>query len=612
MAANDANGDALTYALSGTDAASFDIDLATGQLMTLDALDYETKSSYSVTVTASDSGGLSGLHRRNGDGHQRGRAGGGVPVDDAARGRHGGNCHLGDPDGMETDEVWQWARSMDGTTFMDIAEATMYTYSPVAMDEGYYLRAMVMYTDGHGSGKEAMGASANEVALGVTGSLSVDYPENDMGSVATYTASGFDANMTNWSVEGDDASAFSISSGGMLMFRQSPDYENPMDIGMDNMYMVTVKASDGTRMDTHDVMVEVTNVDEDGVVTLSGMNPVAGTMVTAMLEDPDGTVSGEMWQWAKSMDMDGTFMDIGGASTTYTPTFDDVDYYLRATVMYTDGHGSGKEAVGLSANKVLASGVSVTGLSSVDYEENGVGSVATYVASGLDADTATWSLVGVDEGDFDISGDGVLTFKESPNFENAVDMDTDNTYMVTVKANVGTYMDTLDVMVMVTDVDETPVITGDAAPNYAENGTNPVATYTATDPENATITWTLEGDDTALFQLSSGGVLTFGSAPDYENPTDTGMDNVYMVTIMASDGTNMDTHDVMVTVTDVDDAEAGDPLLAEYDGDGDGSINLEEARVAVGDYFAQPKGEKLSLADTRKVVGLYFAYKNRQ
>ena len=44
VAASDANGDALTYALSGTDAASFDIDPATGQLMTLAALDYETKS----------------------------------------------------------------------------------------------------------------------------------------------------------------------------------------------------------------------------------------------------------------------------------------------------------------------------------------------------------------------------------------------------------------------------------------------------------------------------------------------------------------------------------------------------------------------------------------
>ena len=59
MAANDANGETLTYALSGTDAASFDIDPGTGQLMTLAALDYETKFTYSVTVTASDSGGLS-------------------------------------------------------------------------------------------------------------------------------------------------------------------------------------------------------------------------------------------------------------------------------------------------------------------------------------------------------------------------------------------------------------------------------------------------------------------------------------------------------------------------------------------------------------------------
>ena len=59
VAANDANGDALTYALSGTDAASFDIHLDTGQLMTLVALDFETKATYSVTVTASDSGGLS-------------------------------------------------------------------------------------------------------------------------------------------------------------------------------------------------------------------------------------------------------------------------------------------------------------------------------------------------------------------------------------------------------------------------------------------------------------------------------------------------------------------------------------------------------------------------
>ena len=53
-------GDTLTYTLGGADAASFDIDPATGQLMTKAALDYEapadadTDNAYEVTVTASD------------------------------------------------------------------------------------------------------------------------------------------------------------------------------------------------------------------------------------------------------------------------------------------------------------------------------------------------------------------------------------------------------------------------------------------------------------------------------------------------------------------------------------------------------------------------------
>ena len=55
VAATDADvGDTLTYTLGGDDAALFDIDLATGQIMTKAALDFETKASYSVTVTASD------------------------------------------------------------------------------------------------------------------------------------------------------------------------------------------------------------------------------------------------------------------------------------------------------------------------------------------------------------------------------------------------------------------------------------------------------------------------------------------------------------------------------------------------------------------------------
>ena len=60
VVATDSSG-TVTYTLGGTDAASFDIDAATGQLETRAALDYETRSSYEVTVTATDSDGTTDI-----------------------------------------------------------------------------------------------------------------------------------------------------------------------------------------------------------------------------------------------------------------------------------------------------------------------------------------------------------------------------------------------------------------------------------------------------------------------------------------------------------------------------------------------------------------------
>ena len=56
-ATDDDAGDTLAYTLGGADMASFDIDSATGQLMTEAALDFETKASYTVEITATDDAG---------------------------------------------------------------------------------------------------------------------------------------------------------------------------------------------------------------------------------------------------------------------------------------------------------------------------------------------------------------------------------------------------------------------------------------------------------------------------------------------------------------------------------------------------------------------------
>ncbi len=53
-ATDEDEGATLEYSLGGDDAASFAIDAATGQLMTMAALDHETKSSYTVTVIVTD------------------------------------------------------------------------------------------------------------------------------------------------------------------------------------------------------------------------------------------------------------------------------------------------------------------------------------------------------------------------------------------------------------------------------------------------------------------------------------------------------------------------------------------------------------------------------
>ena len=97
--------------------------------------------------------------------------------------------------------------------------------------------------------------------------------------------------------------------------------------------------------------------------------------------------------------------------------------------------------------------------------------------------------------------------------------------------------DSIEVTISVSDVDETPVISGPASQDYPENDTGQVATYTAVDPDEDSITWSLDGPDQGDFSIE-GGILTFfNMTPDYENPADAGTDNEYHVTIEASDAT---------------------------------------------------------------------------
>ena len=182
-------------------------------------------------------------------------------------------------------------------------------------------------------------------------------------SVTTVRATDRDAgdNITGYTITGGaDQGSFSlVRNTGTLSFRTAPDFENPTDAGANNTYVVAVTAASGAgdrRMTARQtITVTVTNANEDGVVTLLASQPEAGALLVASLSDPDGAVTSPAWKWASSDAMAGTFTDIAGATSgSYRPVADDVGMYLRATVMYTDVHGSGQSAMMVAGNAVMA------------------------------------------------------------------------------------------------------------------------------------------------------------------------------------------------------------------------------------------------------------------
>ena len=121
----------------------------------------------------------------------------------------------------------------------------------------------------------------------------------------------------------------------------------------------------------------------------------------------------------------------------------------------------------------------------------------------------------------------MLSFGIEPDFENPLDTGSGNNYEIVVQADDGRGgAGFLTVFVTVTNVNETPEITGGSStPTFAEiewhadSADLTVQTYVARDEETETISWSVTGADAGDFTIDrSSGVLSFRSAPDYETP----------------------------------------------------------------------------------------------
>ena len=159
LSATDAEGDTITWSLTGTDAGLFAVD-ATSGLLTFntppnfeDAQDEDGDNSYQVTVTATDDGTPSESSTlevtvRVTNKNEPGRIG---PITGTAQvGQTLTAGEVTDPDGIITSIEYEWGRALPGERHLGIRGAQQRTYTLVADDIGNTIEVFASYQDGFG------------------------------------------------------------------------------------------------------------------------------------------------------------------------------------------------------------------------------------------------------------------------------------------------------------------------------------------------------------------------------------------------------------------------------------------------------------------------------
>ena len=415
----------------------------------------------------------------------------------------------------------------------------------------------------------------------------------------TYAVTDQDSSDTSYtySVSGVDRKVLIFNSDGILSFEadHKPDYEEQ------SSYSITIVARSGVGprklTASLDVTINVVDAEDAGLVSLSQRQPQLGTEVHARATDPDGGVKITRWLWERSAEITvdeggvpsaecrddsgtpgigvvGDWTMIGGTSSAvYTPKQADVGRCLQAAVTYTDNidnavDSADEQVMAVSEAPVQNSNPANTAPKFVDQNPNSPGdqsdrtsrkvaentkagqNIGAPVSAGdEDGDLLIYTLGGADAVSFGISrNNGQLKTKAPLNYE------ARKSYTVAVTAtDPSGAEDSIVVTISVTNEDDPAQITGTRSIGFAENGTARVGTFRSYDQDRSAIKWTLSGLDADLFTIK-GGVLRFKEPPNYEDPQSAAAvgqraeNNVYEVTIEASGGT----HDVAVTVTDVD------------------------------------------------------------
>ena len=421
-------------------------------------------------------------------------------------------------------------------------------------------------------------------SLGGGAVATISQPEGQSG-VLVVTAADADlpaAALSYSIVGGADAALFSIDAAtGALAFISPPVHAQPGDADRHNSYEVMLRVSDGQLSDTQQVTVIVTPSSNAAPVIGSGGGGATaliaiaeGTSAVTVVTATDGDLPAQTLSYSLAGGADAARFAIDAVSGALVfiqapdaeaPADADADNLYELVVRVSDGSATDTQVLqvrvlGVNEHAPVISSPGGGAGAALDVVE-GSAFVATIVASDADlpAEALAYAISGgADAARFLIDpATGALSFVAAPDFESPQDTNADNRYLLTVEVSDGSRSTERALEVNVTPLNEAaPRITSDGAGASATlvvvENTTTVTTVRAIDADlpAPSITYGIAGGaDAALFVIDSGtGALRFAQAPVHGSPRDADADNVYAVSVRASDGSLQDTQQLLVTV----------------------------------------------------------------
>jgi hypothetical protein len=549
--ATDPEGQTVTFSLSGTGSENFNVDNS-GNISLVNSLDYETATSYTLALNASD-----GVNTTTSELI--------ITVDDVNEAPILSNSLAASSfaENVSTGTTIATASAAD-------PESQTITYSLSGTGSGNFavdsagnitLAAGLDYetatsysltlsaSDGVNTTTNSLTITIDDVneAPSLSNSLAAaSFAENvSTGTtIATTSATDPEAQTITYSLSGTGSDKFAVDSSGNITLSSALDYETTTS------YSLTLTASDGTNSTSNTINISVDDVVELSIALASSSislseTAASGTSVTTTTTTTDGSAS-------VSYSLSGTGSDKFSVSSNGTiTTAASLDYESTTsyslTLTATDGTNTVTDSLTINITDVDLS-ISASLASAAQSEGISTGtSIATSSASNAEG-TVTYSLTDADNKFTIDSSTGAVTLA------NALDYETKTSHEFTITATDGvtTTSETFTLSVSDLKINSLAVTLANSGAALAESSSSgtSVGSSSITNPESETVSYALSGTGSSNFAVDSSGDITTNATLDFETAKS------YSFTLTATAGGNTTTDAFTVNVGNVEELES--------------------------------------------------------